>query len=97
MARVSGSVTSQIHGFLREVWINRLRSAIHGSRRSMDCADPQIALNIDNVSCTNSVIHELLCTVFWVIMRWGPKLYYICHICPFHPKLVSTFVSNQDS
>ena len=27
-----------IHGFLRNVWIHRLRSAIHGLRRSTDCA-----------------------------------------------------------
>ena len=27
-----------IHGFLRKVWIHRLRSAIHGLRRSTDCA-----------------------------------------------------------
>ena len=27
-----------IHGFLREVWIHRLRSEIHGSCRSTDCA-----------------------------------------------------------
>ena len=26
-----------IHGFLRNVWIHRLRSAIHGLRRSTDC------------------------------------------------------------
>ena len=27
-----------IHGFLRNVWIHRLRSAIHGLHRSTDCA-----------------------------------------------------------
>ena len=32
------SKISAIHGFLREVWIHRLRSVIHGSRRSTDCA-----------------------------------------------------------
>ena len=31
-------LTGAIHGFLREIWIHRLRSAIHGSRRSTDCA-----------------------------------------------------------
>ena len=36
--RLCRRLTGAIHGFLREIWIHRLRSAIHGSRRSTDCA-----------------------------------------------------------
>ena len=36
--RLRKELPCAIHGFLRKVWIHRLRSAIHGSLRSTDCA-----------------------------------------------------------
>ena len=50
-----------IHGFLRRVWIRRLRKQIHGYRRSTDCAQqhnwqyPSSMLLCESLSCCWSI------------------------------------------
>ena len=53
-----------IHGFLRRVWIHRLRKQIHGYRRSTDCAQhyrPQILV----VVCGGLQWFVVVCGGLW--------------------------------
>ena len=52
-----------IHGFLRRVWIHRLRKQIHGYRRSIDCAQHR-----DYVS-TSLAQDSVFAIVFGVVLR----------------------------
>ena len=51
-----------IHGFLRRVWIHRLRKQIHGYRRSTDCAQ-HIHRQMDYI--------KTLCKDYYLLDRLG--------------------------
>ena len=62
--QIAQATTCAIHGFLREVRIHRLRSAIHESGRSTDCAHNIHLSCTVSTSSANVLCNNIVCDIF---------------------------------